>query len=91
MFNLNWTSSFTNVSQQALFYDATYSLTEFVNRLKVRTIFADEYDSYAFVPDLSLKHESITEQRHRMYGRCYTYLPERYIRDLGVYYINAVL
>ena len=91
MFNLNWTSSITNVSQQTLFYDATYSLTEFVKRLKVRTIFADDHDSYTFVADLSLKYESITEQRHRMYGRCYTYLPEKYIRDLGIYYINAVL
>ena len=91
MFNLNWTSSITNVSQQTLFHDATYSLTELVTRLKVRTIFADVHGSYTFVPDLSLKHESITEQRHRMYGRCYTYLPERDIRDIGVYYINAVL
>ena len=79
------------MSQQQLFHDATYSLTEIVSRLKVRTIFTDEYDSYTFVPDLNLKHESINEQRHRKYGRCYTYLPEKVIRDLGVYYINAVL
>ena len=88
---MNWTSSHENISQQQLFYDSTYSLTEIVTRLKVRTIFADEHDSYTFVPDLNLKHNFVTEQRHRLYGRCYTYLPENAIRDLGIYYINAVL
>ena len=79
------------MSPQKLFFDATYSLAEIVKHLKVRTIFADDHDSYTFVPDLNLTYDSISEQRHRMFGRCYTYHPEKYIRDLGVYYINAVL
>ena len=60
-YNLNWTSSYKNISQQQLFFDSTYSLKEIVTRLKVRTIFAGDHDSYTFVPDLNLNHNFITE------------------------------
>ena len=31
---------------------------------------------------------SVTEQRHRLFGRCYTIYPEKWIRDLGIHYIK---
>ena len=62
-----------------------------MKRLKIRTIFADQYGTYSFDVDLKTIHGSIIEQRHRMFGRCYTYQPEEAIRKLGIYYINAEL
>ena len=88
---MNWTSNDENTSTQKLFNDATYSLKELVKRIKIRTIYADKHGSYSFDVDLNILHNSITEQRHRMFGRCYTYHPEKKFRDLGIYYINTEL
>jgi hypothetical protein len=88
---LSWTSNDTNTSDQKLFNEATLSLKEIVKRLQIRTIFADKHNSHSFVVDLDILHNSITEQRHRKFGRCYTYHPEKKMRDLGIYYIKAEL
>ena len=74
-----------------MFGDATYSFTEIVKRLKIRTIFDDRHGSNTFELDINKVEESITEQRHRVFGRCYTYYPEQRIRDLGIYYITTEL
>ena len=34
---------------------------------------------------------SIKEQRHRVFGKCYTFIAERDIKDFGVYYIKIKL
>ena len=79
------------MNDQQLFSDATYSLREIVKRIKIRTMFADQHDTYSFVVDLSKIQDTITEQRHRMFGRCYTFHPEERLRHLGIYYIKAEL
>ena len=66
-------------------------MTEVVKSLKIRTIFEDIHGTYKFAIDLNKIEDSITEQRHRGFGRCYTYHPEERLRKLGIYYINAEL
>ena len=90
-YNLNWTSNDTEISKQQLFNDATYSLEEIVKRIKVRTIFDDIHGTHTFEVDLNKIQDTITEQRHRAFGRCYTYHPEERMRKLGIYFINAEL
>lgn len=33
----------------------------------------------------------LEEQRHRKFGRCYTFHPSEWLRRLGVYYTNMKL
>ena len=89
--NLNWTSNDTTVGQELLFNMVTYSVNEIIKLLSVRTIFADGHGRYTFEVDISKKQESLIEQRHRSFGRCYTFHPEKKLRDLGIYYIKAEL
>ena len=70
---------------------ATYNFTEIVKRIYVRFIQADKNGETNMNIDLKDNFESIQEQRHRGFGRCYTFHPKKEIRDLGVYYIKAYL
>ena len=80
------------VNQQQLFMDATYNLTGIVKRIKIRYIRADK-DGIMSIENLDLKNnlDSFKEQRHRSFGRCYTFYPRKSIRDLGVYYAEFYL
>ena len=89
--DLNWNSNDTNITDQQLFTKSTFALTEIVKRLKVRTIFSDSHGTYSFEIDLNMAIDSFTEQRHRLFGRCYTYHPEHKFRELGIYYMNIEL
>ena len=89
--NLRWTSNDTRISRQQLFLDATYSFKQIVKQLTIRTIFDDAFGSNTFKLDLNNTQGTITEQRHRKFGRCYTFHPEKKIRDLGIYYIKTNL
>ena len=89
--NTTWTSNDTTVSHKQLFNKATYSLNEIIKRLLVRTIFADKHGGYTFEVDVSKRQESLIEQRHRAFGRCYTFHPEKKLRGLGIYYVKAEL
>ena len=40
-------------------------------------------------PELS--RVMLTEQRHRKFGRCYTFHPAKWLGELGVYYIKLKL
>ena len=95
--DLTWRSNDTSVDQQTLFKRATYGFDEIVKRIYVRFIKADKDGNvgekgktYVDI-DLTGNFTSIKEQRHRGFGRCYTFYPEESIRDLGVYYLKAYL
>ena len=89
--NLNWTSNDTTVSKHQLFNAATYSFNEIVESVSVRTILEDENGDFLIKVDMNEVHGSITEQRHRRYGRCYTYHPEQSVEELGIYYVKVQL
>ena len=98
---LTWSSNDSSVDQQELFRDATYNFTEIVKRIYIRFIQADTNGKVGEIgkTNLDLKNktilednlDSIQEQRHRGFGRCYTFYPKKEILDLGVYYIKFYL
>ena len=90
-YNLTWTSNDTKLTPQQLFLDATYSLDEIVKGIKIRHLTADDSGSFKEILQLEEKATWITPQYHRSFGRCYTFYPEKYNRDLGIYYIKIEL
>ena len=83
----DWKGNQTGLNAKQLFLNATYSLTELVAYLTVRTFVSKEGQSQVKV-ELSTQHERFREQRHRHFGRCFTYYPERSIRQRGIYYMK---
>ena len=84
---ISWTSNDTLVDEQQLFIDATYNLTGLLKRIYVRFIRADKDGKInTNIDDLENELDSFKEQRHRTFGRCYTFYPKKSIRDLGIYY-----
>ena len=88
--SVTWSSNSSFVNEQRLFKIATYSLQELVKRIFIRYIRANEHGKTREDVDLK-KLDSIKEQRHRSFGRCYTLYPKKSIRDQGVYYIKLYL
>ena len=89
--NLNWTSNNTNIDNQELFTSVTLSYNEIVKKVRVRSV--TENDNREFwhkIKGNSLKN-SINEQKHRKFGRCYTFYPDSSLLKLGVYYIEVYL
>jgi hypothetical protein len=90
--NLNWTSNDTNIKSQELFLLSTYSFHEIVKSVSVRTISEDENGDFShIVADVAEMGNSVNEQRHRKYGRCYTFYPSSTKQQLGIYYIKLQL
>ena len=89
--NLTWCSKTANISQQKLFIDATYEVEEIIEEIKMRFMHSN-HDSNIFT---KLKHFKknpyIEEQRHRKFGRCYTFHPDTRMQQLGIYYITLKL
>ena len=88
-YNLTWESNDTTMDKQTLFNEATYNCTEVIRKIYIRSIRLDENGKIA--RDIDIDGASIKEQQHRAFGRCYTFLPETSIRNLGVYYIASYL
>ena len=89
--NLTWSSNDTSVSKHELFTIVTYEFNEMVKQIYVWFLRPDKFGNNTIA---HLEHEidnSIKEQRHRSFGRCYTFHPRKDIRDLGVYYIRFYL
>ena len=89
--DLKWKSDNKSISNSDLFKLSTYSLREIVKSISVRSILEDEtgeiYESLA----INVLTKSVIEQRHRAFGRCYTYCPSKHMRDTGVYYLKIRL
>ena len=89
--SLIWVSNDTAIDQQALFQNVTYNLKDIVKRLYVRYINAGPNAKHSIDIDLDGEVPSVKEQRHRYFGRCYTFHPTKAIRDHGVYYVKLNL
>ena len=90
--NLNWTSNDTSISSHELFNMATYSFDDIVKSIKARTIYEDDKgDLNLTALGMDEKQNSVVEQRHRRFGRCYTYCPETPLKELGIYYLSIIL
>ena len=86
--NLTWSSNST-LTDQELFRDVTYDFHEMVKRIYVRFIRQNKTNGATNIANLQNDIDgSVKEQRHRSFGRCYTFHPRKDIRDLGVYYIK---
>ena len=59
--------------------------------IKIRHLDADKNGSFTETLQLEEKASWVTPQYHRKFGRCYTLYPEKYTRDLGIYYIRLEL
>ena len=90
-YNLTWSSNDTNVDEETLFKQATYSLDAIVKKIYIRFISASDEGKTNTIISVDGTSSSFKEQRHRGFGRCYTLHPEKSIRDLGVYYMKAWL
>ena len=90
-YNLSWSSNDTNVDEETLFQQATYSLDEIVKRIYIRYIQANADGKTNTVISVDGTSHSFKEQRHRGFGRCYTLHPAPEILKLGVYYLKASL
>ena len=95
---MTWTSNDTHVNSQALFDAATFSFREIVKSLSVRTISEDDDKVHFRIFPKKVKANGtneidspFVEQRHRKYGRCYTFYPENDLQKLGIYYIDIEL
>ena len=90
--NLNWTSNDTNISRHELFNMATYSFDDIVKSINARTVYEDDNGDFKLTAlDMDETHNSVVEQRHRRFGRCYTYCPETPLKELGIYYLSIIL
>ena len=87
----NWLSNKTDVTPQELYLEATYTLNEVVEKIKIRYIYADTngvFGEYINVQELG----NLTKvQHHRKFGRCYSLSPDSRMRALGIYYIKIQL
>ena len=90
--NLNWTSNDTSMSSHELFNMATYSFDDIVKSINARTVYEDDNGDFKLTAlDMDETHNSVVEQRHRRFGRCYTYCPETPLKELGIYYLSIIL
>ena len=87
--NVSWSSNNESVTDQELFRDVTYEFDEIVKQIYVRFIRRNKTNGVQKISHLEDDIDgSVKEQRHRSFGRCYTFHPKKEIRDLGVYYIK---
>ena len=89
--NLNWTSNNTNIDNQELFTSATLSYNEIVKKVRVRSVTENDNREFWHRVEGNSLDSSINEQRHRKFGRCYTFYPDPSLLKLGVYYIEVYL
>jgi len=87
----NWTSSKAGVSRSELFELVTYEPGEIVKEIYVRfnKYNPDVGDNYVKVQEFN--SSNMREQRHRGFGRCYTYHPAQNYRNYGIYYMKFTL
>ena len=83
-----WKGNDTNITEQEIFDMASYRFEDIVTSFRIRTVKSNangEYSTYLnFTPTLP---PSMKEQRHRGFGKCYTFIARNDTKQLGVYYI----
>ena len=89
--NLKWTSNDSSLTPHDLFRKVTYELQDIVNTVEIRYLHADKHGTEATILDLKALKGSIQEQRHRDFGRCYTFTPDVRAQKLGIGSIRTTL
>ena len=90
--NLTWRSNKSDVTEEEVFDEATYNFNELVAYFRIRTVKENENNEYGRVLNITEKlPDTIHEQRHRVFGKCYTFIATKGIKNLGVYYIKIKL
>ena len=87
-----WKGNDTNVTEQDIFNMASYKFEDIVSSFKIRTVKTNENGKYS--THLNFTHtlpQSMKEQRHRGFGKCYTFIARNDTKELGVYYITIKL
>ena len=79
------------MNRQQLFIEATYPFKEIVKSISIRCMQQSENIGFFHKLDFTRTQNWITEQRHRKFGRCYTFHPETHFRNMGIYYIKLEL
>ena len=79
------------ITEQQLFLDATYSVNDIVRTINIRYLNADKTGK--FTENLKIQDNAswVSEQRHRKFGRCYTFYPDTDMQYLGIYYLKIEL
>ena len=95
-YNLSWSSQAENTTEQKLFDDVTQRYADIINSTRIRHFKADEKGSstVTFSSENSTtiySNVEVTEQRHRLFGKCYSIRPVEKYRVLGIYYIKFTL
>ena len=89
--NLTWCSKNAKISDQTLFIDATYEVEEILEEIAIRFIKSNHDSNISTKLRHFKKMPYIEEQRHRKFGRCYTFRPDTRMQQLGIYYITLKL
>ena len=66
-------------------------MKDIVNTVEIRYLHADKHGMEATILDLKSLKGSIKEQRHRDFGRCYTFTPDVRAQKLGIGSIRTTL
>ena len=95
-YNTTWSSQFSNISDASLFDEVTHTFGDLIENVTIRFFRANENDK--FIVSLktntsrsALRHVDVVEQQHRKFGKCYSILPRKKYRKLGIYYIKLML
>ena len=94
--NLSWSSKNDDITETQLFDLVTQRYTDIVNSTTIRFFKADEQgrSSVTFKPldDASnFVHLDVKEQKHRLFGKCYSIRPSKHYLELGIYYLKLTL
>ena len=95
---LRWSSRTKNISEAQLFNDITYKYEDIVYKIELRHFATEasrnfERSSTIFNSngDKDIKTSTITEQRFRNSGKCYTFSPNKEMRNKGISHISIWL
>ena len=93
--NITWTGNASFGSEQELYNNVTYKFEEIVDSIELN-IHRNSKKRLTLRNKIYLKKNedwksSIQENRHRKYGKCYSFVPEHEILESGVYYIHLKL
>ena len=90
--NISWTSNTTETTEQKLFDEATHRFDELVASFKIRTMREnDKGMNHYYLNITNNLPRVIKEQRHRAFGKCYTFIAGKAMKELGIYYIQVTL
>ena len=78
-------------TEQQLFVDATYSINDIIRTISIRYLQADKNGKFSEGLKIQDNASWVSEQRHRKFGRCYTFYPDTDMKYIGIYYIKIEL